>query len=53
MELQTTTSHPFRGKATGAWGNASELTVGHEFRTADGNKVVLTEVDNHVGAKEM
>jgi hypothetical protein len=51
--LQTTAHHPFWDETTDTWVNASELTVGHELRTVDGDKVIVTKVDNHTGAKEM
>ncbi|WP_329105020.1 ricin-type beta-trefoil lectin domain protein [Micromonospora sp. NBC_01699] len=51
--LQTTAYHPFWDETTDTWANASELTVGHELRTADGDKVVVAKVDNHTGLKEM
>jgi hypothetical protein len=51
--LQTTAHHPFWDETTDTWVNASELTVGHEFRTVDGDKVIVTKVDNHTGVKEM
>jgi hypothetical protein len=51
--LQTTAHHPFWDETTDTWVNASELTVGHELRTVDGDKVIVTKVDNHTGVKEM
>ncbi|MEV4627811.1 LamG-like jellyroll fold domain-containing protein [Micromonospora sp. NPDC049523] len=51
--LQTTANHPFWDETTDTWVNASELTVGHELRTADGDKVVVDKVVNYDGAKEM
>ncbi|MFK3985777.1 polymorphic toxin-type HINT domain-containing protein, partial [Micromonospora sp. NPDC050397] len=51
--LQTTANHPFWDETADKWVDASELTVGHELRTADGDKVVVDKVVNYEGAKEM
>ncbi|MFK3985069.1 polymorphic toxin-type HINT domain-containing protein, partial [Micromonospora sp. NPDC050397] len=51
--LQTTANHPFWDETADKWVDASELTVGHELRTADGDRVVVDKVVNYDSAKEM
>ncbi|GAA2332444.1 LamG-like jellyroll fold domain-containing protein [Dactylosporangium salmoneum] len=51
--LHTTAHHPFWDRTTNTFVEAGELQAGHELRTDEGATVVVTDVHNFTGAKDM
>ncbi|MEV4760629.1 LamG-like jellyroll fold domain-containing protein [Micromonospora sp. NPDC049559] len=51
--LRTTAHHPFFDETIDRWVDAGELTPGHELRTADGERVLVAAVRNHLGGRDM
>ncbi|MFG3702322.1 polymorphic toxin-type HINT domain-containing protein [Micromonospora sp. NPDC047620] len=51
--IETTGQHPFWDETDQAWVAAADLRVGHRLRTAHGEAVVVAEVDNRLGERQM